>query len=64
LFSKFFSKLFSKLCSKFFSKLFSKLVQCMDRCRRTNMNDRKKLSMPKIGEKERRILRQEVQKKI
>jgi hypothetical protein len=34
--------------------LFSKLVQCMDRCRRTNVSDRKKLKMPKMGEKKRK----------
>jgi hypothetical protein len=27
-------------------------MQCMDRCRRTDIKDRKKLTIPKKGEKE------------
>jgi hypothetical protein len=37
--------------------LVSKLVQCMDRRRGTNMNNRKKLKMAKLGEKEMRLRR-------
>jgi len=35
----------------------------MDRRRRTNMNERKELRMPKMGENERRELRLEAQRK-
>jgi hypothetical protein len=35
----------------------------MDKCGRTNRNERRKLTMPKKEEKERIILRQKFQKK-
>jgi len=43
--------------------VFSKLVQRMDKCRRTNVSDGKKLRMPKMGDKNRRVLRLEAQTK-
>jgi len=44
--------------------LYSWLVQCMNICGRTKMNDRKKLTMPKKGEKEIRILKRKHKTKM